>query len=336
MVQSPILLAELHKDPARVVATTAGASLVDLDDGVLCLEFHSKGNTLDADTVQMIETAYDVVPTRFAGLVIGNQGTHFSFGANLGWILSMLATMEADHAQFSPQAKRVQRAVTGMREAPFPVVAAPFGLTIGGALEISMYCDRMQPYADMNARLPEVAVGILPDLGGTSETYIRNLEASGAGNEMAALSRAFQTVTMMKASGDAEGARRLHFLKAHDRISKDKTLLLNDAKARVLELAGGYVAPKLRADVPVLGDAGYEALDQAVGMAVKAGVATEYDAEVARAIARIMTGGPGPARTVSHQTLLDLETEHFETLIWNPKTRARMEHMLKTGEPLRN
>lgn len=336
MVQSPILLSELHKDPARVVATSAGASLIDLDDGVLCLEFHSKGNTLDADSVGMMEAAYEVVPKRFAGLVIGNQGSHFSFGANLGWILSVLAEMDGDRAQFSPQAKRVQRAVTGMREAPFPVVAAPFGLTIGGALELSMYCDRMQAYSDMNARLPEVAVGILPDLGGTSEVYIRNLDSAGPGNELDALRLAFQTVTMMTASGDAEGARRLHFLKPHDRVSQDKATLLNDAKARVLELAAGYVTPKLRAGVPVLGDTGYQALDQMVSMAVQAGIATAYDGEVARAIALIMTGGPGPARTVSHQELLDLETQQFETLIWNPKTRARMEHMLQTGEPLRN
>ena len=336
MVQTPIVLADLHKDPARLIATTSSASLVDLDDGVLCLEFHSKGNTLDAGTVEMAETAYEVIPGRYRGLVVGNQGTHFSFGANLGWILKMIGELENDHAAFSPQAKRVQRAVTGMREAPFPTVAAPFGLTIGGALEMSMYCDRIQPFADMNARLPEAAVGILPDLGGTSEVYIRNLDAAGPGHELDALRLAFQTVMMMKASRDAEGARKLHFIKPHDRISQDKELLINDAKALVLQLAEGYAPQKLREDVPVLGDAGYEALDQATTMAVQAGMATEYDREVARAVARIMTGGPGPARTISHRAMLDLETAHFETLIWNPKTRARMEHMLATGEPLRN
>ena len=336
MIQAPLVLADLHRDPSRVVATTAGASLVDLDDGVVCLEFHSKGNTLDADTVQMIETAYEIVPARFRGLVIGNQGRHFSFGANLGWILSMIAAMDHDRAQFGAAAKRVQRAITGVREAPFPVVAAPFGLTIGGALELSMYCDRMAPFEDMDARLPEAAVGILPDLGGTSETYIRNLEAAGPGRELDALRLAFQTVVLMKASRTAEGARTLRFLKPHDHISTDKSLLLNDAKAVVLELADGYTAPALREDVPVLGDDGFAALSQAADMAVQAGMATEYDREVALAIARIMTGGPGPARTVTHRYLLDLETQHFETLIWNPKTRARMEHMLQTGEPLRN
>ena len=336
MVQSPIVLADLHADPARVLATTPSASLLDLDDGVICLEFHSKGNTLDTDTVLMMEQAYAIVPGSYRGLVIGNQGTNFSFGANLRWILGMIAEIGDDRARFSVHAKRVQRAVTGMRSAPFPAVAAPFGLTIGGALEASMYCDRMQPYSDMQARLPEVAVGILPDLGGTSEVYLRCIDAAGPGNEAKALRQAFETVIFMKGSKDAEDARTLLFLKPHDRISADKTMLIDDAKARVLELAADYTPQPLRDAVPVLGDVGYAALDQAVSMGVNAGMASEHDAKVARAIARIMTGGEGPARSASHQELLDLETQYFETLIWEAKTHERMQHMLETGQPLRN
>ncbi|MDP9018372.1 MAG: enoyl-CoA hydratase/isomerase family protein [Candidatus Eremiobacteraeota bacterium] len=338
MVQSPIVLSDLHTDPARVVATSAGASLIDLDDGVLCLEFHSKGNTLDSDTVIMIEEAYRIIPGGYRGLVVGNQGANFSYGANLRWILAMLDEIGNGNkdAAFSVHAKRVQRAVVGMRTAPFPTVAAPFGLTVGGALELSLYCDRMQPYADMVAMLPEAAVGILPDLGGTSEMYIRCIDTAGAGKEAAGLRQAFETVIFMKRSKDAEDARSLQFLKPHDQISKDKEMLLNDAKARVLELADGYAAAQPRVGIPVLGDAGCKALDQAIVMGIAAGMATEYDGEVARAIARVMTGAPGPARMVSHAALHDFETTCFETLIWNPKTRERMQHMLETGQPLRN
>ncbi len=332
----PIVLDDLRKDPGRVLATGAGASLIDLDDGVLCLEFHSKGNTLDGTTLEIAEHANAIIPGRHRGLVVGNQGAHFSFGANLRWILSLIDDVGDDHAAFLAQSKRVQRLTTGMRTLPFPVVSAPFNLTIGGALELSMYADRMQPHISMQARLPEVAVGILPDLGGTSELYIRCIDAAGRGHEARGLQQAFETIIFMKSSVDAEDARRYHFLKEHDRISQDRSLLLNDAKARVLESAEHYVTPALRTDVPVLGDEGFAAIDRAIGMAVAARIASEYDANIARAIARVMTGGPGPARIATHQELLDLETEYFQTLVFNPKTRERMEHMLATGKPLRN
>lgn len=336
MLRTPIDLDEIRKDPARVIARTAGASLLDLDDGVLCLEFHSKGNTLDVDTLTVAERAFETIPGRFCGLVVGNQGEHFSFGANLRWLLELLQEIDDDRDRFHVAAKRFQRMTTGMRTAPFPTVAAPFHLTIGGALELSMYADRVQAHASMRAVLPEIAVGILPDLGGTSELYARCVEAAGAGNEAAALRDAFETIVFMRASQDAQHARSLHFLAPHDAITPDLGELLGDAKARVLELSGGYAPREHRRDIPVLGDSGYEALERAVEAAVESGRATEYDAQVARAIARVITGGPGPARRVSHEVLLDLETQYFETLVFNPKTKARMEYMLEHGTPLRN
>lgn len=331
-----IVLDRLRTDPARVLAATAGASLLDLGDGVACLEFHSKGNTLDGDTLAVAEHAFAHIPGSYAGLVIGNQGKHFSFGANLRWLLTLLNEIGGDRARFHAAAKRFQRITTGMRTAPFPTVSAPFELTIGGALELTMYADRVQAHASMRASLPEVAVGILPDLGGTSELYVRCLDAAGAGNEAAALREAFETIAFMRASADAEGARALRFLKAHDRITTDLSLLLGDAKARVLELAEGYAAPQQRTGIPVLGDAGYAALDRAIEAAAASGMASPYDAVVARAVARVLTGGPGAARTVTHAELLDLETAYFETLVFDPRTRARMEHMLEHGTPLRN
>lgn len=336
MLHTPIVLGDLKKDPARILAATASASLLDLDDGVLCLEFHSKGNTLDGDTLTVAEHALTTIPGRYLGLVIGNQGKHFSFGANLHWLLTLLADIGDDRARFHHAAKRFQRMTTGMRTAPFPTVSAPFELTIGGALELTMYADRVQAHAGMRASLPEIAVGILPDLGGTSELYIRCVDAAGEGNEPAALRQAFETIAFMRASKDAHHARELHFLKPHDDITDDLPMLIEDAKSRVIECARGYTAPAHRQDVPVLGEAGYQALNQAIDLATAAGIASAYDGEVARAIARVMTGGPGHARRITHEELLDLETHYFETLVFNIKTKDRMEFMLAHGTPLRN
>lgn len=312
---------------------TPSASLRDTGEGVLALEFHSKGNTLDGDTLTAVERAFEIVPQQYRGLVVANDGPHFSFGANLRWLLGLLEQIGGDRAQFQKVAKRFQRVTTGMRTAPFPTVSAPFNLTIGGALELSMYADAVVAHESMRASLPEVAVGILPDLGGTSELYARCVEAAGP---QAGLRQAFETIVYMRASADAGSARPLHFLRDTDTIVRDRNDLLAQAKARVLELADSYKTPQHRREIPVLGDPGYAALDTAIAAAVSSGSATQYDAEIASAIARVMTGGPGPARTVDHEELLDLETQYFEGLVFDPRTRARMEHMLETGTPLRN
>jgi 3-hydroxyacyl-CoA dehydrogenase len=336
MIDAPLVLDRIREDPRRVAASNASASLLDLGDGVLCLEFHSKGNTVDDNTIAIVEQAFEIVPARYKALVIGNQGEHFSFGANLRSILRLLDEIGSQRERFRPVGKRFQRATTGMRTAPFPTVCAPFGLTIGGGLEMSMYCDRVHAHAGMRASLPEVAVGILPDLGGTSELYIRCIDAAGKGNEAAGLREAFATIVYAKRSKDAMEARSMSFLREQDTIGDDLARLLDEAKSLALELARDYHPQSFRAGVPVLGDAGFEALDGAVETSVRSGAATPFDAEIARAIARIMTGGPGPARSVSHQELLDLETEYFETLLFNPKSRERMEHILAQGTPLRN
>jgi len=336
MIHAPIVLDDIRKDPGRVLMTNASASLLDLDDGVLCLEFHAKGNTLDGDTLTVAEHAFETIPGRYKGLVIGNQGKHFSFGANLRWLLSLLEQIGEDRARFHAVAKRFQRVTTGMRTVPFPTVSAPFELTIGGALELTMYADRVQAHARTRASLPEVAVGILPDLGGTSELYARCIAAAGPGNEAGGLRSAFETIVFMRASKNASDARSLHFLSEHDGITGDLARLLDDAKTRVLELADGYTAPAHRRDVPILGDAAFEVLKQSIDAVVASGAATAYDGVIAQAIARVMTGGPGPARLVNHEELLDLETRYFETLVFDPRTRVRLEHMLEHGTPLRN
>lgn len=327
LADRPIVLDDVRKDSERVVATRESASLLDLGDGVLCLEFHSKGNTLDGGTLEIAERAFEVIPAHYAGLVIGNQGKHFSFGANLRWLLALLDEIGQDRARFRTAAKRFQRVTTGMRTAPFPVVSAPFELTIGGALEMTMYADAIVAHKSMRANLPEIAVGILPDLGGTSELYARCLDLAGDGNEAAALQTAFEAIAFMKPVDP---------LRSGDRTIADLAMLLNAAKARVLDLAPGYKAGEHRRGIHVLGDTGYAAIEQAIDRAVTHGAASAYDGDIARAVARVMTGGPGPARRVNHEELLDLETEYFQTLVFNRKTRERMEYMLEHGTALRN
>jgi len=336
MVQAFPSLEKLHGDPSRILATTAGASLLDLDDGILCLEFHSKGNTLDGDTLTVAERAFEIIPGSYRGLVVGNQGSNFSFGANLKWILSLLDGVGGDRAAFRKAAKRFQRVTTGVRTCPFPVVAAPFNLTVGGALELSMYCDRVQAHEELRAFLPEAAVGILPDLGGTTELYARAIDHFGVERPDLALRHAFETIVFAKRSSDAETARGLLFLGPLDRVTRDVTLLIADAKARALALTNDYVAPEQRAAIPVLGEMGFGAVDAQISARVANGEASEHDARIARAIATILTGGGGPPRNISQNEMLDLETEWFESLIFTPQTRERMEHMLATGEPLRN
>lgn len=336
MIESPIILDRLREDPARLLASSASASLLDLGDGVLCLEFHSKGNTLDGETLTVAERAFEIIPGNYRGLLVANQGKHFSFGANLRWLLRLLDEIGEDRSRFRAAAKRFQRVTTGMRTVPFPTVSAPFDLTIGGALELTLYADRVLAHEDLRASLPEIAVGILPDLGGTSELYARCCEAAGAGNEAAALREAFQTIVFMRASANAQEARSLHFLQAHDRICAQRESLLTDAKAFVLELAAGYVPQEHRKGIRVLGDAGFAAIEKAVEMAVRSGAATAYDGEIALAVGRVMTGGPGRERLLAHEELLDLETQYFETLVFDSRTRARMEHLLEHGTPLRN
>jgi 3-hydroxyacyl-CoA dehydrogenase len=336
MVQLSPSLEKLHGDPGRLLAQTAGASLLDLDDGILCLEFHSKGNTLDGDTLTVAERAFEIIPGAHRGLVVGNQGSNFSFGANLGWILSLIDTVGDDRVAFRKAAKRFQRVTTGVRTCPFPVVAAPFNLTVGGALELSMYCDRIQAYAGLRAFLPEAAVGILPDLGGTSELYARAVEHYGADRPDLALRHAFETIVYAKRSDDAESARALLFLGPLDRVTSDLPLLIADAKARALALANDYVPREQRAAVPVLGEMGFRAIDAQVSARIESGEISQHDGRIARAIATVMTGGGGPPRNISQNEMLDLETEWFESLIFTPQTRERMEHMLATGEALRN
>jgi 3-hydroxyacyl-CoA dehydrogenase len=326
------------KERAGVIKANKGASLIDLGDGVACLEFHSKMNSIGPDTGAMLKFALQEVEKNFVGLVVGNQGPNFCVGANL--MLVLLAAQEGDWDELNMMVRGFQNAVMSLRYSPKPVVVAPFQMTFGGGCEMTLHADRVRASAETYIGLVEVGVGLLPAGGGTKELTLRAQDAARAGNAdpFAFLQKAFETIAMAKVATSAEEARGLGILRPSDTISMNADRLIADAKQEVLNLvAAGYVAPQQRADIPAPGEAALSTFKVGVHQMLRGGFISEHDALIAGKIARIITGGDlNHASTVSEQYLLDLEREGFVSLCGTRKTQERIAHMLKTGKPLRN
>jgi 3-hydroxyacyl-CoA dehydrogenase len=225
-----------------------------------------------------------------------------------------------------------------LRFAPFPVVAAPFGLTLGGGCEFSLHSDAIQAHAELYMGLVEVGVGLLPGGGGTKELlfrFTRDLEPYEEADPFEAVKRAFKLIAMGTTSTSALDARNLGFLRERDGVSMNRDLLIADAKRRVLALAPGYVAPTMQS-VTALGKEGIGNLSYAAWAMREAGQITDYEVKLAREIAYVLCGGDGPPRRVTEQDVLDLERDAFLRLLGNKETQERMRHMLETGKPLRN
>ncbi|WP_425147249.1 3-hydroxyacyl-CoA dehydrogenase NAD-binding domain-containing protein [Deinococcus sp.] len=333
-----LILSELKKDASKVVRKTAGASLLDLGDGVLLLEFHTKMNALGEDAIRMVGTAHKTVQEwGYAGLVIGNQGEHFSAGANLPLILSQAQDEEWDELDAGIRA--FQAATTSLRFSPHPVVVAPFNLTLGGGCEMLLHADHVVGSAELYTGLVEVGVGLIPGGGGTKEMLLRFTDQMMPGAPLLpAVQRAFELIGTAKTSTSALEARKLRFLRPSDDIVMNRDLLIAEAKRKVLDLAQGYVQPVPRQDIPVMGDAAASAIRSALYGMRQGGYITEYDLVVSEQLAHVLSGGVGNNRTakVSEGHLLDLEREAFLTLAGKKGTQQRIEHMLKTGKPLRN
>ena len=320
-----------------VVKANAGASLVDLGDGVLAIEFHSKMNTIGGDTVQMLTGGVAEASERFAGLVVGNDAVNFCAGANL--MLVLLEAQEGNWDEIDLMVRGFQNAVIGLRYSPVPVVVAPAGLALGGGSEIVLHGDRVQAAAETYMGQAEVGVGLIPAGGGTKELTVRAVDAALPGTDpLPHLRRAFETIGFGKVSTSAAHARQLGLLRDVDGVTMDRERLMADAKAAVLErVRGGYRAPAPRAAVPVGGEEARAALELGIHLAWRGGAISDHDARIGRALARIMTGGDLPhATTVGEQVLLDLEREAFLSLCGEPKTLDRIRHTLKTGKTLRN
>lgn len=327
--------ARAERPPVR---RNAGASLVDLGDGVLAVEFHSKMNAIGGDIVDMLQAGVREAEQNFEALVVGNDAAAFSAGANL--MLVLLEAQEENWDDIDLMVRAFQSAVTGLREAGVPVVVAPAGMTLGGGCEIVLHGDRAQAAAETYMGQVEVGVGLIPAGGGTKELLARATERApgGARDPLPLVQHAFELIGFAKVSTSAADARRLGLLRDSDGITMNRERLLADARARALELvrAGYQPAPPQRA-IAVGGDDVRAALELGVHLALRGGWISEHDALIGRKLAHILAGGAIPhATTVSAQYLLDLEREAFLSLCGEPRTQQRIAHTLKTGKTLRN
>lgn len=328
----------LIKEAKGTVRANPSASLIDLGDGVLCLEFHSKMNTLGPDAIEMIHHAVRELEANFEALVIGNQGEAFSAGANL--MLILMAAQEQDWDELELAVRSFQKANMALKYARKPVVVATHGITVGGGCEIALHAARVQAAAETYMGLVETGVGVIPAGGGTKELLIRFMEPLQFGDRvdpLPFLQRAFETIGMAKVSGSAFEARNLGYLRACDGISMNRDRVIGDAKELALTLFRAGYRPPLQRQIYVTGADGYAALRLGLHLMKRAGRITEYDEVVGQKLAWVLTGGnmPHPG-WVSEEYLLDLEREAFLSLCGQRKTLERMEHMLKTGRPLRN
>ncbi len=323
---------------SKVVKRNAGASLVDLGDGVLCVQFHSKMNSIGGDTLAMVQAGVTEAETNFRALVIGNEAPNFSAGANL--MLVLLEAQEGNWDELDLMVRSFQKAVLAVRYSNVPVVVAPAGLALGGSCEMALHADRVHAAGDTFMGLVEVGVGLIPAGGGTKEMLARAMARvpSPAADPLPFVQQAFETVALAKVSASGPDAVRLGYLSALDTFSMNRERLIADAKAKALQrVSDGYRAPQPPSAIPVGGASLEAALKLGVHLAWRAGRATDHDVTIGRALAHIFAGGAVPhATTVSEQHLLDLEREAFLKLLGEPKTLARIQHTLKTGKPLRN
>jgi 3-hydroxyacyl-CoA dehydrogenase len=322
----------------RVVKKNAGASLVDLGDGVLAVEFHSKMNAIGGDTVQMLHAGLKEAAKNFVALVVGNDAANFSAGANL--MLLLLEAQEGNWDEIDLMIRTFQNCNQAIRSAEVPVIVAPAGMTFGGGCEITLHGNRVQAAAESYIGLVEVGVGLIPGGGGTKEMLAREVEhlPSSGVDLLPFVQRVFETIGFAKVSTSAADAERLGFLRDADRVTMNRERLMSDAKAFALErVREGHERKLPRANIPVGGDSVLAALKLGVHLAWRAGRISDHDAVVGRALANVLAGGSLPNQTtVSEQHLLDLEREAFLKLCGERKTLERMQHTLKTGKPLRN
>lgn len=319
-----IVLSDI-KRARGVVRGNPGATLIDIGDGVLCLEFHGKMNVLGDDQVEMIQASIEEASRDHDALVIANQGENFSAGANL--MLILLAAQESDWEEIDAAVRRFQQANMAVKYAPRPVVAAPFGLALGGGCEVALHAARIQASAELYMGLVETGVGLIPAAGGCKEMLMRLGDPR----------RAMELIGLAKVSASAADAGQLGFLRPADCVSMNPERLIADAKAAALALAPTWAPGVPRGDIRVSGDAGYALLEIGAWLAHQGHYISEHDLHIAGKLAYVLSGGRLTGeQVVSEQYLLDLEREAFLSLCGHPKTQDRIQHMLKTGKPLRN
>ncbi len=342
--------------PSRgVVRKNPGCSLVDLGEGVGCLEFHTRMNSLGSDIVQMVTETLAPASGNgnggddFDAFVITSDAANFSAGANIMMLLLSIQEEEWDDIDFA--IRGFQRMTQAIKFSSRPVVSAPFGMTLGGGAEICLHSSARNPHAELYMGLVEVGVGLLPGGGGCKEMTLRALKHAGAlttdpsrgfhGEPVAlmeSMKRTFETVATAKVSTSAVEARSLGFLAGGDRITMNRERVLSDAKNYALELArGGYQSPQMKTDIPAPGENILATLKLGVHIMHQGGYISDHDQKIGNKVAEVLCGGAvHPGSPLSEQHLLDLEREGFKSLCGEKKTQDRIQHTLKTGKPLRN
>lgn len=326
------------KEENKVIMKNPGAALIDLGDDVALLEFTSPNNSIGLDVLQMINKAIDEVEKNYKGLVINNQGKNFCVGANL-----MMILMEAQDMNF-PELdlviRQFQNTMAKIRYSNRPVVAAPFAMTLGGGTEICLPAASIQASMETYMGLVETGVGLIPGGGGNKELYLRLLERIPEGTNIdlqQVANKTFETIAMAKVSTSAHEAMELGFIRPQDGISINQDHLLSDAKDKVLYLAEHGYQPPAKKKIPVVGETGYATMLLGAKQMKLSGYISDHDLKIAEKLAFVIAGGRVPKGTeVDEQYLLDLEREAFLSLLGEPKTLQRMQHMLVKGKPLRN
>lgn len=347
-ISPQIILLPALKDRNKLVDGNKGASIIDLDDGVICLEFHTKMNSLGADIISMMDKSCDLIEEgKFEGLVIANHGSNFSVGANLMMVLFTAQEEEWDELDF--MVKKLQDTYMRLKYLCKPVVAAPHQMALGGGCECCLHADRVVAAAETYIGLVEVGVGVIPAGGGSKEFLIRNTEERIFRIQKGGIypkdvfllpfmARAFENIAMAKVATSAKEAIKMGIMRASDKIALNADYRIKMAKDNVLGLnLEGYEPPKPLNKIRVMGRDAKGTLNYVLYNMNKAGFATPHDVTVGNKLAWVLCGGDVlPNTEVSEQYLLDLEREAFVSLCGTKETQARMAHMLKTGKPLRN
>ncbi|MFD1708620.1 3-hydroxyacyl-CoA dehydrogenase NAD-binding domain-containing protein [Siminovitchia sediminis] len=329
---------KLLKKQGKVLKKNSGASLIDLDDGVVLLEFHSKNNAIGFDIIQMLNYAIDETEQHYKGLVIGNQGKNFCVGANIGLIL--MAAQDDDLFEVDMVIRQFQKAMMRIKYCEKPIVTAPFGMTLGGGAEVCLPSAHIQASMETYMGLVETGVGLIPGGGGNKELYIKTLKSMPHGVDydlQKVANKVFETIAMAKVSASGQEAKENNFLNRADGISVNGDHLIYDAKHAVLALHERGYQPPVQEKVPVTGETGYATLLLGAESMRLSGAISEHDMKIAKKLAYVIAGGNLPFGTkVDEQYLLDLEREAFLSLVAESKSQQRMQHMLLKGKPLRN
>lgn len=337
-VNEKVIDIKRYKKKHGVIKKNTGASLIDIGDGVALLEFHSQSNAIGLDILQMINFAVDEVEKNFKGLVIGNQGKNFCVGANLGLIL--MEAQDDNIFELDFVVRTFQNAMMKIKYSTKPVVAAPFSMTLGGGAEVCLPAAHIQATTETYMGLVEAGVGLIPGGGGNLNLYMKHLKGLPNGVEVDyqnVANKVFETIAMAKVSTSGDEARDNNFLDFADGVSVNADHQIYDAKQVAIALyENGYKAPK-REKVPVTGESGYATLLLGAETMFLSGFISEHDLKIAKKLAYVIAGGKVPFGTfVDEQYILDLEREAFLSLVAEPKSQQRMQHMLVKGKPLRN